>query len=773
MRLSRATYAWIVVFVLPTTVVGQAPGGPSSEEPAAAEAREGDQPETQGQTPKPYPETVPVEPAGGEDSPPISDGDSATRLDEIVVTATKREESPRALASSVSVLTGDEMENLGLRDVEDIVNQVPGLTISDLQQGATPKRITVRGISADFVTASTTGVFLDETPFNDATAPQAVLDVNPFDLYSVEVLKGPVGTLFGGSGLNGAIRFIPTPPTMSEWEFRAFAEAGVMPEGDVSQTYGGAINLPLLGRDDLALRLVATDRHSSGYMDSVHPEYMKENINTTDQQAQRAILRWEPLTRLIMSFMYVNQETLLDDIVRFTEKCCESLERTATPRPSPSLSKYQIYNVKGTWAFDWADLVVNLAQLDKEGDVQADFSYLADEDSPPPTAKVPSVFNGTSHVQEVRLVSSDDGGRWDWLVGLFNYRYGVDVLSSVEYDNDTQGTPALIADGDFKIAEQALFGEVNWRFAEDFQLTGGVRGYRFAYDIFNETKGAGCVLVDPACPTTGFVATSHLTSTEPGINPKLSLKWQARPNLLSYFTLAKGFRFGGVNLIPHPESPTTYKSDSLWNLEAGTRSEWFDRTLITDLTAFALRWSDAQVAVTTSDGATTFIDNVGQVDGRGVEAQVIWFTPLTGVRLTVVPAYADIHTAAQFNSGSQQVPAGTPWPFAPKLQTSTTLSWAGTLFDATQVDVGLTHRYSSKALQQLTNRLEVFGFSTLGLQITAKPLSAGYWPELAINLNNLTDVRGETFKRLGLVTGTPLTAYNEPRSATLRLTFHF
>lgn len=759
----------------------------------------------QDEAPQPYPETIPVKSAPETEPLPPDEEDEPVKLTEVVVTANKRVESPRKLASSVSVLTGQKMEQLGIRDVDDIVAQVPGMNVWDMQNGTTPKRITVRGISAGELTAATTGVFLDETPFTDATVGQSVLDLYPFDLYSVEVLKGPVGTLFGGSGLNGAIRYIPQAPAFSEWEFKGFGEIGTTREGGLSHSFGGAVNVPLLS-DTLALRFVATDRHSSGFMDSVHPLYTKEDINTTDQQAQRAILKWEPLSRLSLSFMYVNQETALDDVLRFTEQCCNSTQRTATPRPSPKYDEYQIYNLKGKWSFDWADLVVNVAQLDKSGFVEVDNSFLVTVNAPPPTLNLPSIYEGTSQVQEIRLVSNDGDGRWDWLIGAFNYRYDLEAFAGLEVRNDTlrpvlgvlagvvnaiPGLSGIFLDqagdlqvldviGDYRIGEQAVFGEVNFRFTEGLQATAGLRSYRFTYDILNTVTGVGCVLQDPACLTTGFASTVHPTANEQGLNPKLSLKWQATRHLLTYVTLAKGFRFGGVNLLPHPEIPTAFRSDSLWSLEGGVRTEWFGGSLITDLTAYAIRWSDAQVRLFTSDGLIGYVDNVGEVEGRGLEAQLIWLTPLPGLRLTVIPAYADIRTAVPFNSGSQQVPEGTQWPLSPRLQTLTTLSWSGPLIGMAGLSIGLTHRYSSKAPQELvTNRREVFGFSTLNFELGLKSLAGGGWPELALNVNNLTDKRGTIHVHPSQLTangagdGTLLSATNEPRSATLRLTFNF
>ena len=251
--------------------------------------------------PAPSTDTIAVEPLKKPESPAADPHESPTKLEDVIVTASKREASARSLASSVSALSGERMEDQGLRDVADIVKQVPGVNIWDIQNGTTPQRITIRGISSDLGTAATTGVFLDETPFTDATAAMSVLDMNPFDLSSVEILKGPVGTLFGGSALNGAIRYIPQAPQMDEWELKAYGEIGATHEGGISRSYGGALNVPLFEQDNLALRLVAIDRHSAGCMDSTHRSYKKENINNTDQTSLRVLLGLQPLDRLSLT----------------------------------------------------------------------------------------------------------------------------------------------------------------------------------------------------------------------------------------------------------------------------------------------------------------------------------------------------------------------------------------------------------------------------------------------------------------------------------------
>lgn len=766
------------LLVLGSAIAQTTPPDSPREEPAPASDTV-PSPETtaqDGQAADPQPgndavATIPVKSTDQDQEAPAR-SEERTQLDDIVVTATKREESPRKLASSVTAITGEEVENLGLQDVEDIVNQVPGLTFFDPQNNS-PARITVRGVSPDTLTPATTGVFLDETPFNDTGVAVSVLDMNPFDLYTVEVLKGPVGTLFGGTGFNGAIRYIPQPPVMQEWGLKAYGEIGGIAEGGISNAYGAAVNVPVYD-DKLALRLVAMDRTTSGFMDSVHPDYMAEDINTVNQNSQRAILRWQPRSDLDLSLMYVNQQTTLDDVLIFTELPDGQLERHATPRASPAFDEYQIYNLKTKWTLDWADVVVNVARLDKSGDRTVDLSYLADKNDPPPSAQVSTVFEGRSGIQEIRLVSAEDGGHWDWLIGGFNYTLDFWGDGSLEAQSSASEPPtvALRDEGTFKIEEQALFGEVNWRFIENFELTAGLRAYRFGYDNDVTTSGPGCVLVDPTCPANGFAAHRQPTAAESGTNPKLSLKWQAMPTVLTYATLSKGFRFGGVNSISRPDIPPVYKSDTLWNLEGGVRTEWFDNTLIADLTVFGIQWTDAQVLVLTADGSAGYVDNVGEVEGKGAEASVIWFTPVPGLRFSLTPAYVDLRTAEDYNSSAGPVPAGTRWPLAPELGVSTSLGWSTTLFDISRFEASVTHRYASEARARLTNTDQVLGFGTYGVQLMLQPLAGKYWPELAINLNNITDERGLTFKKTD-TDGVVLRGYTAPRNATARLTFRF
>lgn len=321
---------------------------------------------------------------------------------------------------------------------------------------------------------------------------------------------------------------------------------------------------------------------------------------------------------------------------------------------------------------------------------------------------------------------------------------------------------------------------MSWRFAPDWQLTGGLRLYRFDYDLHVTFDGPICAATDPSCVASALHSDLPLANQERGMSPKLSLKWDISDDLMAYATAARGFRFGGINPVSHPEIPLTYNSDSLWSYEVGTRSQWLDKTLIGDITAFYIDWTNAQFQTTTSDGlGFGYTDNVGAVKGRGLEGQLIWLTPVSGVKLTAIASFADIVTAADFTKtatgSTSTVPAGTRWPRAPKLQTTTMLDWTH-LVGATELGIGATHTYLGKALQNFgaNGDVVIFGYSTLGLQFTAKPIGEGWWPELAVNVNNLKNIQGLNYSYDGAAgVGAHARTYTAPRNISVRLSFDF
>ncbi len=747
-------------------------------------------------------EDVSVEPDGTLDVislpskplPTIGDVEDPTRgkargvsqLEEIVVTATKREESIRDIAGSVAALSGEQLEKSGVQNIDDVIETVPGVNIADSNNG-NAKRITVRGISAGVgLGAPTTGIFIGDTPFSDVQS-RSQPDVYPLDLASIEVLKGPVGTLFGGSGLNGAVRYILEQPVLDEWQGKAFYEVRGFSQGSTAGTYGGVINAPI--DDYLAIRASAFDRETAGYVDSTHPLYSAEDVNSTNQTGQRAILRWMPLHNLDLSAMYMHQKTLTHDFATVTSTD-GSFDRSDTPSPSPVSDEYDLMSLTGTWSLSFMDIVVNVAEVDKTADVRVDASNRTGLNQPPlPILILTGQSDRSPSIREVRFVSTDDGGDWDWLVGFFGYTDSLTALSTLGTQingplGDLTGTIGsalrslgltqgvlLGPDGSVNLlytnlfvdlSEKAVFSEVNWRFADDWQLTTGLRYYLFDYDYLTRESS----ILGPTLNPTDLQNPneSRGANSESGFSPKLSLRWEPSNELMLYTTAARGFRIGGVNGDVHPEIPATYDSDSLWSFEIGTRTQWLDNTIVADATVFHILWDDAQTLVATSDGVLQYTDNVGKVTGLGIEASLTWLPPIDGISITSSVAWTDIKTAIAF----EEAPEGTSWPLSPPLQSTTSVAWR--TFGSWDTSVALTHVFTSETRQTLEYETEVFGYQTWALQFGLSSPAMPWFPEVALNLNNLTDKRGVVFVNDFAANSM---AYIAPRNASLRLTFKF
>ena len=160
--------------------------------------------------------------------------DTGGALEEIVVTAEKRESTVQATPISISAFSGDALESLGFRSVEDLIGTVPGMSARTAGPGQTEYEM--RGLASGGGSAATVGFYIDETPLSSnavALNGRTVIDADLFDLNHTEVLRGPQGTLYGAGSMGGTIKLVTNPPKLGEFE-GATAE-------DVSRTTGGSM----------------------------------------------------------------------------------------------------------------------------------------------------------------------------------------------------------------------------------------------------------------------------------------------------------------------------------------------------------------------------------------------------------------------------------------------------------------------------------------------------------------------------------------------------
>lgn len=162
--------------------------------------------------------TIPVQPeeTGAEEAVPADPESTSTKITEIIVTATKREESVRDVPISIDAFSGEDLAQRGVKDLEGLLKYSPGVILKK-GSASDSSNITIRGIGGTSKYFNRTfGLFYQDVSLVNPSLAGAQPDIDPFDMRTVEVLKGPQGTLFGGSALAGAVRYVPTPPSLDE-----------------------------------------------------------------------------------------------------------------------------------------------------------------------------------------------------------------------------------------------------------------------------------------------------------------------------------------------------------------------------------------------------------------------------------------------------------------------------------------------------------------------------------------------------------------------------
>ena len=722
--------------------------------------------------------------------PSLKQPPSSPQIEEVVVTATKRAENVREIPASISAVSGDELEQRGAQDATDIAKLVPGVNVTST--GDSPQRVTIRGISADIGTSSTTGILFGNVSFTDTYAPVVALDPNPFDMASVEVLKGPQGTLYGASALNGALRYVPTTPRFGEYEVKWFGQYTSVHEGDAAPTYGAAVNLPLYS-DEVALRVMAFDRTSPGVIDNTRSG--AKDVNRVDQQGARALLGWRPNETWDVLLTTAWQETYLRD-VGIADNDEGRLESNDRARPSPNRTEYSLADLSLTYDGDWAQFVSDTSWIEKSGRNFFDASSRTLGSGALPLLAQTYRGDSTTIGQEFRLVSADDyESPWKWVAGVFAWQQelkniltvplAVDVTPLVTILDllDLEALSSLFAGNnpkvletaaDVRVRELAAFGEVTRRLGDDVELSLGGRLYRTTSGGDNVQSGPYVLANQLRSP---YVL--HGDIEETGFNPKASLLWHVNDDVLSYAAISKGFRVGGVQTGltgPTSNAPDVFKSDTLWNYEAGVRTQFLDNSLRVDMTAFWVDWKDPQSLQPDASGLSVHIANVGGVRSRGADLSVQYLIPWAGLMLTTAVTYADTVTTTDFKTATGDIyPAGTNWPLAPKWQTATNLSFMAPLGDWV---LGGFATYSTIGATTATfGSHEIFGYQQVDLQFSASNERIKWLPQMALILNNLTDERGLTNAFTSGIPTPQLAAeeyyYITPRSVTLRFMGRF
>jgi iron complex outermembrane recepter protein len=605
-------------------------------------------------------------------------------LEEIVVTATRREENISRVPISITALSQEVIEQKGIRDFADVARYTPGVSFDNSQTN----QISIRGISSSGG-SGTTGIYIDDVPIQVRSlgfnSDDTLLKL--FDLDRVEVLRGPQGTLFGAGSEGGTVRYITTQPSLTKSSIYAKAETSYTEGGSPSYEAGIAAGTPVID-GVLGVRASAWFRRDGGWIDRVDPtnlQVVDKNSNHDQTSVLRIAALWQPndSVRVTPSIFYQNRQRN-DVTIYWPEYSDPSNDRYVNANPTPRSEPDKFYlpslNVQAdlgpvrlisTTAYFHRDelsgydgTLYNLGYYQTLGIDPSAFPLLDGSGVHLPAGlenyRAPATVTNQQRnfTQELRLQSTDPTARLAWTVGAF---YSLNRQFSLEEIHDPMaddlfnqllgeniatffGTP-LNADGSSVLPmgdsyfnrllshdrQIAGFGEINFNITDTLKVTGGVRVSKTTYSIQSLSDG----------PQNSGPRPGTQSSSETPVTPKAGIQWQADPDDMYYFTYAKGFRSGGGNpSIPYdptfqdpsvgctqdfqnfgiPHAPATYKSDSVQSFEVGAKNNFANRVRLAS-SVYYIKWKNIQGNVVPPICQIQWTDNLGDAVSKGFDLQ--------------------------------------------------------------------------------------------------------------------------------------------------------
>lgn len=598
----------------------------------------------------------------------------ATELDRVLVTAEKRAEPASRVPMGISTIGEEAIERMQINSVSQLAGAVPGFSVAN--SGSLGRAsLSIRGVAPMGNTAAM-AVYVDDVPLTAngaySFASGLIFDVLPYDLESVEVLRGPQGTLYGASALGGILKYTTRKPEPGFFEGRVGAGfEQVRGGGDLGWTVRGSINAPLAG-DRLALRASYARKDVPGWVDATRRG--REDTNASSQEVVRASLLWrlgEGASLLLGASRQAGRQDDTSGI--FLDP--------ATRRPfSPEYGhayhlawktdiESTLYSMTLDLDLGWADLMSSTSYMEASQSISSDATYSYGGFMPlfglaPGTTRNDSSPGFDKRVQEVRLTSKESD-RFEWLVGGFYTREDA-VLRQVFPALDADGRPQEAATqplADATVAtgyrETAVFANATYGFTPAFDVSAGIRYAKNEQDMRSRTFG---YLMGAGAEEAG--------RSEEGVTTySLAPRYFVDDDTMVYARYSTGYRAGGPNAIFPGIPQTQVDSDTIANYEIGLKRYFRDRRAYVDVQAFRVDWKDLRVNLL-HDGIS-YGSNGGGATSRGIELETrflltdAWSIGFNG-------SYIDAELSDPIPG---QAAAGDPLPMTPDVTAALTVQY--------------------------------------------------------------------------------------------------
>ena len=550
-------------------------------------------------------------------------------LEPITVTANKIEENVQEVPSSITVFSGDAVDELMMEGIYDVSSFTPNFTIIE-SGGPGTNTPSIRGMSADLHTYSTTvGLYVDGVPVLGGIGyEQALIDVE-----RIEVLKGPQGTLYGKGAEAGIVNIITRAP---DNEFRLPLSVELGTDGKIRAT--GTISGPIV-RDRVYGSLSLLHDQRDGWVEDTSGN----TVDDLEQNYVAAKLRFTPTDDLdlTLSGTYLKYDNgqphmNLSELGAMMYGLPAPQDRVT----SPSFDGYDktdmaALSLKADYLLSES---VKLSSVSSYRQISFD-TYLDYDFAEPEYLHYFTTSEHTRLSEELRVSSVDSPIKW--VAGIYadtdkiaeNY-----IMSSV-----IPGMSSAVDDSELKGNSWSAFAHANVPFG-DFSVLGGIR-----YDYQEQKFGQ---------PSFGI---SHEEEWSE-FSPKIGIEYRISEETMTYATVSKGYLSGGFNAYAADPQYVSFDEEKLWSYEIGIKNTFLDNRLILNAAAFYMDITDAQVYEQVNP-VTPYTTNAAEVTSKGFEVEAMYM-PVQGLTLETGFGYVDA-TFEQFSDifGDYK---GNKKPFAPE-----------------------------------------------------------------------------------------------------------
>lgn len=609
------------------------------------------------------------------------------QLEEVIVTAQKREQSFNEVGIAVTALSGDDINALRLNQPVDIAAQTPNLRINNVVANSIPN-VTIRGIGLnDYATNNNpaAGIYIDEVYL----VSPAMLSFQMHDLARVEVLKGPQGTLFGRNTTAGAVNFIANRPT-DEFAAGATLEYGRYGHASGRGFVSGPLAPGLEGRLSVQ-RIRQSDGHQTNRVTG-------EEVGRIASTAWRALLQWQPTDNLDV---LLNAHGGRDD----SDVHLVKIDNPFSPeddgdrdvfRSGASVDTRQDIDSQGfsltaNWAFTEQLSLTSISAWE-----ELDRFHVEDRDATS-LVQLDGYFDNAveQFSQELRL--SYLGDELVWIAGAF---YGSDEVETRDRFDSADLLPLLGLDGFESLGNEyrqesdsvALFLHTEWQLTPAWRLTAGLR-YTDEDKTFSD---AFTYLIGGGFEAPLFPGVRNDYSTD-DVSGKFGIDYTGFEDALLYASVSRGFKSGGFQgqLTFDPSDLQPFEEENLLAYEAGAKLTLLDGSMQLNASIFFYDYEDMQFygGIFDSPVGTLFgIANVGDSEVTGGEIELAW-RPAEGLDVRLGMGLLDTEITRSIVGG---VAEGSELPNSPELNVNGVVRYQWPLSAGLYADVMVDFNYQDE-----------------------------------------------------------------------------